>query len=147
MSTLPYSDELMTFDTVTKHYILTEEALEANGMSLRHRLSLRRGAPVSEIINRLLRRVSDIVYNYIHKFNVDNSLQDEIIAQYESTRRIIYQAMVEQTEYLLLNGDLTRSVERDKREHAIDYSAIETLNTVIPEFSVPITYTGYFGGC
>jgi hypothetical protein len=146
MSTLPYSDELMTFDEATKHYILTEKALEMNGMALRRRLSLRRGAPVSEIINRLLRRVSDIVYNYIHKFNVANKLQDEIIAQYESARSIIYRAMLEQTEYVLLNGDLSRSVEKDKRAIAIDYSVVETLNTVIPEFAVPITYTGYLGG-
>jgi hypothetical protein len=50
--------------------------------------------------------------------------------------------MLEQTEYVLMNGDLSRSVDIDKRAIAIDYSAKETLDTVIPELGVPITYTG-----
>jgi hypothetical protein len=54
--------------------------------------------------------------------------------------------MLEQAEYVLMNGDLSRSVERDKRQVAIDYSVVNTLNTVVPELGVPITYTGWIGG-
>ena len=145
--TLPYSDELMTYDAVTKRYILTEYALSSNGMTIRERLSRKRGTPVSEIINRLTRRISELVYNYIHQFNVANNAQDELIAKSETLRDIIYRAMVAQAEYLLMNGDLSRSVDREKRAVAIDFSAKDILTTVVPELGFPITYTGYIGGC
>lgn len=143
---LPYSDELMIFDEASGRYVLTEKALAVNGMDLRARLSRRRGTPVEAIISRLTRRISDMVYNYIHQFNVANNTQDRIIASSESLRSIIYRAMLEQTEYVLMNGDLSRSVEKDKRQVAIDYSVVNTLNTVVPELGVPITYTGWLGG-
>jgi hypothetical protein len=83
-----------------------------------------------------------MIYNYIHKFNHDNKRQDGIIATFPGCREIIQRAMLEQTEYVLMNGDLSRSVDIDKRAIAIDYSAKETLDTVIPELGFPITYTG-----
>lgn len=138
----PYSTEYMTFDEVTCRYVLTEAALEANGTQLRKRLTRNRATNATAVINRLLRRVSDIIYNYIHEFNADNKRQDEWIAKLPSGRRIIEQAMLEQCEYMLMNGDLSRSVELDKRRAAIDMSAKMTLDTVIPELGIPITYTG-----
>lgn len=138
----PYSTEYMAFDEVTCRYVLTEAALEANGTQLRKRLTRNRATNATAVINRFLRRVSDIIYNYIHEFNADNKRQDEWIATLPSGRRIIEQAMLEQCEYMLMNGDLSRSVELDKRRAAIDMSAKMTLDTVIPELGVPITYTG-----
>ena len=138
----PYSDDLMIFDEISRHYILTEDALKANGIQLRERLMRRRGIDASAIINRILRRASDMIYNYLYRFNNDNHRQDEWIAEYPSCRRIIYQAMLDQVEYVLLNGDLSRSVEADKRRMAIDDNAKETLNTFVPELGVSLTYTG-----
>lgn len=142
----PYSDELLTYNEFTKHYTLTENALIASGIDLRARLSRRRGTPVSEVINRFVNRVTEVVYNYIHKHNIANKRQDEMIAHSNSFRAIIYRALIQQAEYMLMNGDLTRSIDRDKRELAIDYSTIETLNTVVPEFGISILYSGYIGG-
>lgn len=139
---MPHSDDLMTFDEITGHYVLTEQALLENGTDIRKRLEQNRTVNATAVINRTLRRVSDMIYNYVHKFNHDNKQQDLWIATIPSLREIIYRAMLEQTEYFLMNGDLSRSVERDKREIAIDYSAQETLNTAVPELGVPITYQG-----
>lgn len=139
---MPHSDDLMTFDEITGHYVLTEQALLENGTDIRKRLEQNRTVNATAVINRTLRRVSDMIYNYVHKFNHDNKQQDLWIATIPSLREIIYRAMLEQTEYFLMNGDLSRSVEREKREFAIDYSAQETLNTAVPELGVPITYQG-----
>lgn len=138
----PYSDEYMKFNEVTGRYVLTEQCLEANGTYLRKRLEKNKFINATSVIDRFLTRVSDIIYNYIHTFNIDNTQQDIWIATIESLRLIIKKAMLEQAEYFLLNGDLSRSVEKDKRLIAIDYSAIETLNTTVPELGMPITHNG-----
>lgn len=137
-----YSDDKMIFDDFSGRYILTEQALIDNGTDIRKRLEQNRTVNATAVINRVLHRVSDMIYNYIHKFNADNKQQDLWIATIPSLREIIYRAMLEQAEYFLMNGDLSRSVEREKREFAVDYSAQETLNTAVPELGVPITYQG-----
>ena len=138
----PYSDDYMQYNESTGRYVLTEKALTDNGTNLRARLSRNRATNATAIINRLLNRVSEMIYNYIHQFSHDNKRQDGIIAIVPGCREIIQRAMLEQAEYMLMNGDLSRSVEADKRALAIDYSARETLNTVIAELGVPITYAG-----
>lgn len=138
----PFSDDFMQFDEDSGHYVLTEYALIYNGTNIRERLQRNRNTNATAVITRLLRRVSDIIYNYIHTFSTNNLNQDNLIATLPSLRPIIMRAMLEQAEYFLLVGDLTRSVEKDKREVAIDYSAKETLNTVVDEIGVPITYMG-----
>lgn len=138
----PYSDDYMIFNERTGHYVLTERALEENGTQIRARLTRNRATNATAIINRLLTRVSDMIYNYVHRFNHDNKRQDVLIATIQSCRDIIYRAMLEQTEYVLMVGDLSRSVDPAKREIAVDYNARETLDTVVPELGVPITYSG-----
>ena len=139
---MAYSDDYMIFEELTGRYVLTEQALLANGTDLRTRLERNRTVNATLVINRVLHRVSDMIYNYIHRFNLDNKQQDLWISSIPALREIIYRAMLEQAEYFLMNGDLSRSVERDKREVAIDYSAQQTLSTVVPELGAPITYQG-----
>ncbi len=138
----PYSDDILKFEELTGHYILTEKALEANGIYMRARLSRNRTVNVTAVIDRTLRRVSEMIYNYIHAFNIDNRRQDRLISEIPSLRNIIQRAMLSQAEYLLMTGDLSRSVDGAKRALAIDESAKDTLNTVVPELGVPITYSG-----
>lgn len=138
----PFSDDFMKFDELSQHYVLTEYALKYNGTNIRERLARNKNTNATAVITRLLVRVSDIIYEYIHTFSADNHRQDQIIASTQVGRAIIQKAMLEQAEYFLLNGDLTRSVEKDKRDIAIDYSAKRTLDTIIPELGIPITYTG-----
>lgn len=142
MNITPQSDELVIFDELTGQYILTEEATLRDGMQLRARLSRKRDVDPTSIINALCRRVSNIIYNYLHKYSLNNMRQNMIIAQNAECKQIVYRAMLEQLAYLLMNGDLSRSVDIDKRRIAVDQSAKETLDTVIPSLGVPLTYQG-----
>ena len=132
----------MIYDEASGHYILREAALIMNGTDLRTRLLFNRTTDVATVINRVLSRVSEMIYNYIHKFNSDNKRQDELIAEIPSFRPIIYKAMLNQAEYFIMNGDFSRSPDPEKRMLAIDPTAKEYLETVIPEIGVPITYSG-----
>ena len=136
----PFNDEKMTF--CNGRYYLTEEAMVANGTNMRARLSYCRATDATNIINRHLHHVTDMIYNYIHSFSTHNSAQDELIATVPALRNIIFEAMLNQSEYVLLNGDWSRSPELDKRKFAIDETAKQILNTVIPDIGVPITYIG-----
>lgn len=140
----PYSDDYMTFDELRGRYVLTEKTLVDNGTDMRKRLTRNRATNAAAIIGRVLRRASDMIYNYIHQFNHDNKRQDMLISTLPSLRIIIQQAMLEQVEYLLMVGDLSRSPDAAKRAVAIDYNARETLDTVVPELNAPITYSGGF---
>lgn len=137
----PYSDDFMLWDEGRCRYILTEAALEANGTFLRQRLTFNRSTDPTAIINRHLRRVSDVIYNFIHQHSSDNVLQDALIAGNGEYRAIVYNAMLAQSEYMLQNGDLSRSVEKDKRALAVDMNAAEELTTFVPGLG-SLLYTG-----
>lgn len=139
--TYPYNDSNMIFDSAKGRYILTENALIQNGVNIRSRL-IQGAAGAETIIARILDYSSMMIYNYIHQFSFDNNRQDERIATIPSLRKIIYEAMLNQTEYLLLNGDFSRSADEAKRKLAIDDAAKQILNRVVPELGVPITYSG-----
>lgn len=135
----PYSDEYMTFDKLSGHYILTEAAQVAYGTDIRARLSYNRTADPGSVIRRHLLRVSEVIYNYLHKFSADNQSQDELIACVPSLRSVIFHAMINQSEYMLMNGDWSRSADVARRPFAVDETAKEYLDTVVPELGVPIT--------
>lgn len=136
------SDNIMIFDEISKQLILTEQATLDNGIQLRARLSRKKNTDPTSVIMSLTRRVSNIIYNYLHQFSLNNMAQNEFIASNEECRYIVYRAMIEQLEYMLMNGDLSRSPEISKRQLFIDESAKQTLNTVISSIGIPLTYTG-----
>lgn len=138
----PYNDELMYFDDATNHYILREQALIRQGIDLRSRLAQTKAPNATYVINGLLNTASDMIYDYLHKFSVDNARQDCIVATLPSLRAIIQKAMLQQAIYILKVGNLSLSVDDNERQKAIDYSAINTLNTTVKEIGVPITYMG-----
>lgn len=141
----PYSDENMIFDEVTRHFVLTEHALQTHGTDIRRRVSRNKTIDATGVINRLCTRVSEIIYTYLHTFTMNNAEQDEIIATVEACRPVIFSALLNQAEYLLMNGDFSRSAEPDKRKFAIDETAKSVLDTVIPCLGVSITYAGAGG--
>jgi hypothetical protein len=140
----PYNDTLMTYNELTGRYVLTEFALTSNGTYLRQRLSYNKTIDATGVINRVLFRVSEMIYGYIHTFNNENKTQDELIAKVPSLRNIIYQAMLCQAEYYIARGDLSRSPDANLRKLAIDVSAKEILNSTVQELGVPITFAGGF---
>jgi hypothetical protein len=141
---IPYSDNYLHFDEVTGQYILTEEALVVNGTDLRARLEYNMSVNATAIIGRHLRRVSDVIYNFIHSFSNENDRQNHAIQIVPSLRVMIYRAMIAQSEYMLLNGDLSRSVEKEKRELAVDMNARQILERTNPDLGTSILYAGCY---
>lgn len=137
MITFPYSDTYMSYDFTHHRYILTQkDVMENLGIDIEARLTVPNAIPA------LLNRISVKIYSFIHTHNVNNQLQDYIIAKTESGRRIIREAMEEQLIYFLTVGDLSRSVDEAERRLAIDQTAIDILLQPIPEIGCSILYCG-----
>ena len=135
----PLSDDYMTYDYKTHRYILTEKDVEEN---LGINLSLRNENPI--VRNALLKTISNHVYNYIHAYNINNILQDYIIAKTELGREIIKEAMENQLVYVLNVGDLSRVADVNLRPLWFDEQAKQSLFRVIPEIGTTICYSGRF---
>ena len=139
----PYDDEYMIFDKATGRYILTEKYLiEKMGIDLSARINERNAVTPSALVNRLLRQVSNMVYNYIHAFNANNTFQDLLIAKLPSLRPLIMEAMTEQIYYLSIVGDVSRSTDETKRRMGIDQNCKEVLERTVPELGTTILFTG-----
>ena len=108
----PYSDDFMTFDEITNHYVLTEKAiLERCGIDIRARLSADKTINPDIVINKLCRTVSDMIYTYLHGFTIYELRQDCLIATVQKYREAVQRAMEYQLEFVLANGDLYLSTE------------------------------------
>ena len=140
----PFSDDLMVFDEVTHRYIITEAALEREGIFLRARLDRSPMINASNVINGFCKTASSHIYNYIHKFSNDNTRQDLFVAKVPSLRNIIYNALVEQVKYIYTGGDRTLSAKKEEQAMFISPMAVDILNTVAPEIGCNILYSGGF---
>ena len=138
----PYSDDYMRFDDVTKQYVLTEAALMSKGINLRARLEENTTVIPDTVIENVVQTASDMIYQYIHMHNIDNQMQDYIIAKVPSARQVIYRAMLYQVMYVCNVGNLYLSKEKADRDAAIDVLAIQILNTTLPEVGRSVLYTG-----
>lgn len=111
----PYSDDFMTFDELTGHYVLTEKAImERCAIDIRARLSDNKTLNPEIVINKICRTVSDMIYTFIHSFSIHEKRQDWMIATNSHLRSVIQRAMEYQAEYLLANGDLYMSVDNNE---------------------------------
>ena len=135
----PISDEFMIYNEEYNRYILTEKDVVTNlGIDINDRVKN------PEAINSLLNQISIQVYRFIHEHNVANVVQDYIIATTEMGRKIINTAMEEQLIYVMTNGDLSRSTDKEKRALWFDDNAKEVLMTPIKEIGTHILYSGQF---
>lgn len=138
----PYDDDFMVFDEITGQYVITEKALLSRGIDLRARLAATSTVSPEAVIDTVTHTASEMIYQYIHAFNIDNEAQDAIIAKVPSMRGIIYRALLYQAVYICNVGNLYLSTKADERAMAIDELAKGVLNTVIPDIGVQITFTG-----
>lgn len=139
----PYSDDYMFYNERSGHYELTEKALmELYGINIRERMA--EGALISPetAISNLTRTVSDMIYQFIHEHNVDNSQQDYLISTVPELRDIIQQAMGYQAVYVMNVGNLYLSTKPEERAVAIDYLAQSILGNVVPYLGCSILYAG-----
>ena len=139
----PYSDDYLFYDENTNHYILTEKALVENvGVNLRERMAETSLVNPETVIKNFTRTVSDMIYQFIHEHNVDNSRQDYLIATVPELRKIIQKAMEYQAVYVLNVGNLYLSTKREERAAAIDYLAQSILGDTVPCLGISIIYGG-----
>ena len=141
--TYPYDDEYMEYDEVFHRYYLTQAYVENKmGIPLSAIINERNGVDGAMIVRQFLRTVSDVVYAFIHKHNVDTVAQDYIIAKVPSMRNIMLLALTQQLTYMRMKGDLSRSTDKEKRELYMDQAAETTLGQIMPELGFSILYTG-----
>ena len=137
----PISDQYMTYDAKTKHYVLTEKDVSDNlGISLESELK----TSVNNVLASFLKQISSHCYTWIHQFNRDTKYQDFILATTEEGRDIIKRAMEQQLIYVLMNGDMSRSLDKEERAMWFDKTAEEILNEEIKEIGTSVCYTGTF---
>ena len=139
----PYSDDYLFYDEVSGHYVLTEKALIENvGINLRERMA--EGALITPetAIKSFTRTVSDMIYQFIHEHNVDNTRQDCLIATVPELRHIVQQAMEYQAVYVANVGNLYLSTKPEERLNAIDYLAKSVLANTVSCLGCSILYAG-----
>lgn len=133
----PYDDEYMIYNKELSRYVLTEKDVLHNlGINLAERVK------DQSAINSFLNLASMHVYRYIHQFNVNNALQDYVIAHTETGRKIVKEAMEQQLVYLSMVGDLSRSADKEERLSWFDENAKEILMRTIPEIGCSVCYAG-----
>lgn len=141
--TYPYNDDYMIFDESINRYVLTEKCItDKLGIDIAGRINARNAVNQQAMISRLLRLVSDHVYNFIHEHNVNTEKQDRFIAKVPSLRRIVQEAMEEQFLYVSQVGDLSRSPDKEKRLIYMDEQAKMILGRIVPELGFSILFTG-----
>lgn len=120
----PYDDEYMVFDQMTGQYVLTSKyVLDTYGIDLFDGVNDRNSVNAQIAVNALLKRVSNLIYNFIHDYSIYDKRQDYLIAHNDYLRSVIQEAMGEQLVYMCGKGDLSQSTDKDQRELAIDENA------------------------
>ena len=124
----PYTDDYMIFDEKKYRYILTAKyVLDSTGINLTTRLNAKGSANAQSAVNGFLDRISVLTYKYIDAHSINTQLRNHIIAICPSARPILQEAMLAQALYVLTNGDLSLSADKEKRALWFDETARITL--------------------
>ena len=139
----PFSDGYTIFDKTKNRYILTEKYIADNtGINLFARLNTKGSANPQATVNGFLDRISALTYSFIDKHAINTEYRRYIIAHAPSARAIMQEAMLAQALYVLTEGDLSLSVEKDKREFWFDETANIALQKPLRETGYCLLYTG-----
>lgn len=151
---VPYDDEYMFYDWDNHRYVLTPKAIIDNvGEDLSIILNKGRSVNTQMLPQMFLDEISDFVYNDIYAHSNQNDIQEFYLAKLQTTRKIIFRAMLEQAKYTLVNGLLQQyaGVDLKKNTKSPDFTdrllsprARQILSREIPELGVPITWQGHY---
>ena len=137
------SDEYMIFDETKGRYILTSEyVLDSSGINLATRLKTKGMANPQATVNGFLDRISVLTYRYITDHSINSAYRKHLVAHCPSARPIIQEAMLSQLLYVLAEGDLTLSSDKEKRAMWFDESARSILLTPLREVGYCLLYCG-----
>lgn len=132
--------DYMVYDKLTGRYRLTKEYAFELDSDIVNELK------DPNDINTLLEEVADDVYEYVHKFNFANDLQDKILSHTEGGRKVLLLAMRKQLLYACGVGDVSLFLD-DKRQFVLSDKAKAELEKTIPEIGCSILYRGRLPGC
>lgn len=151
MRNYPYDDEYMVYDYSMHRYVLTPKAVLDRLNEDLTKFSPADSANRERDAQIMLDNISSEVYNAIYEAS-DNYLYPEFVAaKAPSARAIIYQAMLEQVKYFMFNGSISvysgvdfkkNTIGDSARSRILAPNAERTLNRIIVETGVPLTYQG-----
>ncbi len=105
---MAYNNNEMSYDKKNHRYVLTEECvLEDMNIDLKAILNTSDAADVANAPQKLLERVSALVYGYIYRTVPFRYKTERALALDDENRSYILDAMKEQLLYILNNGDLS----------------------------------------
>lgn len=137
------TDEYMRFDEVFQRYILTAKCvLDFTGIELATRLNAKGSANEQATLNGFLNRISVLTYQFIADHAINVELRYHVANCCPSARPIMQEAMLAQTLYVLTNGDLTLSADKEKRALWFDKTAETILYRNICETGYSLLYCG-----
>lgn len=137
----PYEDSLMTFEDGM--YILTEEAVLNYGIDLREWLAANKAANPETLLQNILYRASEQIYNLIYSYTAHDEFVRHVLACLVSARKVLYRALLLQVDYLKTVGYLGYSTNKEERALRVSDDARELLgNRIIPEIGRTLLYTG-----
>ncbi len=118
--TYPYSDDAMLYSEKWHRYVLTQQAVRDHlGVDLDIRLNTRGAVDHAAVAPAFLNNVSRELYAYIYSCNVQNAVQEYLAAKHPAARDILFESMLEQVSYLLLNGDIAKLSGVDVRKGVV----------------------------
>lgn len=138
-------DDYMNYDKVLHRYELTSKyCLDVLAIDIEYRIKSA-GAPNGvTLVNKLLKSASSEIYSYLYQFNNARDIQ-WIIANSDTARDLIMEAMGAQLTYILTNGDLAYIADKKDNESVICHAAKFLLNnTTIPETGSSLNYCGSY---
>lgn len=140
-SKLP-NDNYSVFDEFLGQWVLTPEAVQKYA-SIDLAAEMRDEEYPEIATTNFLRKVSDVVYMYIHDFAFDNAHQDFILANFEEARKIVTRAMICVVQYARKVGLLVWSTDDKELAKIIPVDAKSILNRPLACYGFkPITYCG-----
>ena len=141
MTALP-NDNFTIFDDFAEQWLLTPEACQQFA-SVNLEVEMKDEEYPEIATKNFLRKVSDLVYMYIHDFAFDNAYQDYVIANYDEARKLVTRAMVCVVQYARKVGLLVWSTDENELSKIIPVDAKSLLNRPLKCYGFkPITYCG-----
>lgn len=117
-----YEDTYLKWDKTWGIYVLSEQALQA----IR---DLRAEGKNTAEIEWASRHISQTVYSLLHANPVRANFNDELVKHNGGAREQLRRALLTQAEYMLFLGDLSFSLDENKRKMAISPSVREILSS------------------
>lgn len=140
---MPYDTDEMYFDPVLQMYVLTPVCAQRIGLNMEARVRQRGSVNGEILIKQTLQTVSMQIYQFLHSRVMDTVYQDYILACNPEARPVLQRALEQQLLYYWQDGNLSRSLDKNKRALDIDKIAQGILeNTNIPSLHHSLTYVG-----